>query len=495
MKKYKRSAVLALAFLLASLSLCATPTEAKIKVGDSSYSTFKSKSINAKTSLKSGNKNKNSDDSYWKDSIINVKKTGTKLSITAPKEYVNWDGVSNVAQFKDADGKYSYAYDGKGRITIVKSNGKTLVLKKTHPLFGDVLMDTDGSYYVITGEANTGSNTSKETIFVSRYDANGNLIKTIGDNGSSSLADYYDDSFNTKTPFEGGNCDAAISGGYLAVNYGRHMYNGHQSNSVWIIDLSSMQTIDAISQYDNIYNSHSFGQRAVDFGDNGSFLFVSEGDCYNRAFTLSHLDIENNQHTDADIFHFWVKKGTLDSYNMYILNDNFAHIGDINDLRNGTASFVSTSVHSLSKAAAKENEQLFIQIFDPQAVRTGTSSGYVTSSSRSGLSGPNGNETVSDYGIKWLTNYSDKTIIHPQAVTDGNGNTIILYELYDKTKGYKGVYSMTVNEKGDVIKKATRLASNAMLNPCRAPIYADGAVWWTGNRYGDSKHNVYVFKY
>ncbi len=79
----------------------------------------------------------------------------------------------------------------------------------------------------------------------------------------------------------------AVNGHFLAVNYGRHMYSGHQSNSVWMIDTDTMNTVvpqtGEYSGYQN-YESHSFGQRAIAFG--GGFAFMSEGDCYDRAFTF-----------------------------------------------------------------------------------------------------------------------------------------------------------------------------------------------------------------
>ena len=38
---------------------------------------------------------------------------------------------------------------------------------------------------------------------------------------------------------------------------------------------------------ESYYNSHSFAQRVVPWGE--GFLLASEGDCYDRAFTVSEL--------------------------------------------------------------------------------------------------------------------------------------------------------------------------------------------------------------
>ena len=93
-----------------------------------------------------------------------------------------------------------------------------MTLKKAAPIFGAVTCDQDGNYYVVTGKTNNTSDTTKETVFVSKYDATGKLVATVGDNGSSSLAYYYGERFYTKIPFDGGNCDIAVNGDYVAVN-------------------------------------------------------------------------------------------------------------------------------------------------------------------------------------------------------------------------------------------------------------------------------------
>ena len=426
--------------------------------------------------------------------------TGLILHVTAKGKYPNWDGVSNVSQFKGQNGNYWFAYDEDKYVTVVKTtDGKvesTVRLKKEHETFGAVECDSDGNFYLMTGEANTGTDTSKETVFLSKYDSTGKHVKTVGNNGSSSLADYYGDDFYTKTPFDGGNCDIAVNGDYIAINYARHMYSGHQSNSVWMLEKNELKTIDP---YNYIYNSHSFGQRVIPYGD--GFLFMSEGDCYPRAFTMNYEEAPSKKYShgsvldnEADIFHFWVKEGTLDAWDMYTLNDNFATIGDLCDLGNNTASFVASSVKAMNSDATDQVQNIFIQIFDPTK-KFGGKSAFVTSGKRIGLSGPNGNEKTTDYGVKWITKYTKESGKRPscvQAVSDDKGNTVILFELY-KNYTYKGVYYCVVNSEGKVSKKIRRCSSDAQLNPCETPVYADGAVWWTGNKYREYDDKLYVY--
>ena len=419
------------------------------------------------------------------------KNTGIAYGIHASGSYSNWDGVSNVSQFLDSDGRYCFAYDGKKSVKVVRTkNGKpikkTISLKKKYPLFGGVASDSYGNYYLVCGKANKSNNQEKNTIFVSKYDKRGKLIKTVGDNGSSSLGYWYSSEFYTKNPFDAGCCDIAVNGDYLVVNYAREMYSGHQSNSVLAVNINKMEKVDI----GNIYSSHSFAQRAIPYND--GFLFASEGDCYNRAFTVTAVtDMASGSNTTGDSFHFWVKKGTFDAWDMYTLNNNFAHMGGIAAVSQNTAALVGTSVKSLTESAESENEQLFIQIFDPTQ-RLGTESAYVTSGTRTGYSGPNGDKAVTDYGVKWLTNYSSKyRIANPQTASDSNGNIVVLYELY-KSGAYKGVYYMVVDPVGNIITKKTRFSSAAYLNPCRMPVCANGIVYWTGNRA--NKNTMYVYQ-
>lgn len=431
---------------------------------------------------------------------LKATKTSINKSIEAVGQYINWDGVSNVSQFLDTNKELCFAYDNGKNVSVVKTkNGKQLSgilkLKKKTSLFGAITCDEEGNYYVVTGRKNAGTNTKKNTVFITRYDANGKETGSVGDNGSASMGPYSSDNFNTQIPFDGGNCDIAVNGDYVAVNYARKMYSGHQSNSLFLINKQTMKKFH-VEKY---YNSHSFAQRVIPFQNR--FLLASEGDCYSRAFSIALTELPTDYtyqfvHQDYDIFHFWVKKGTLDNWDMGTLNDNFAHIGGVAQLNNQQAALVATSAKSLNKNAAKENEQLFIQIFDPTKDLDGENGlTYITSGVRSGLSGENGTTKVEDFGVKWLTNYSKSyTIENPQVVSTDTGKYVILFERYKKYN-YQGVFSMIVDSKGNVIQKAKKLSKTACLNPCRMPVYSNGYVSWVGNKYGSYKNAIYVYQY
>ena len=424
--------------------------------------------------------------------------TGIGKEVVAVGQYINWDGVSNVAQFKGTDGNLWFAVDSDTTVTIYKtSNGVVLPgsisLKKQHALFGTALCDSNGNFYVVTGEENSTDDTTVETVFISKYNSSGKLLGTVGDNGSSSLSRWYDDGFYTKIPFNGGGCDATISGDLLTVHYARKMYNGHQSNSIFTVDIDDLSKSTGFT----FYESHSFAQRVIPT-DNG-FVFMSEGDCYERCFKLYAKDLVHSKTNEYSVFDFWVEDGASDQGNMWVLNNNFAHMGGITLLSNGNVAFAAASAKSLSSSAKTESEEIFLQIFDPFGDLS-TKGAYVTSGSRSGLAGGNGRDQVTNYGVKWLTSLgTDYGIDNVQIVSTDDKKIIVLYECgktiyrdeYGSESEFEGTYYMVLDESGNVIKSATLFSNSARLNPCESPVYKDGKVYWVGNTDGGSE--LYTF--
>lgn len=423
---------------------------------------------------------------------FNAESTGINYRIVAKGEYTNWEGASNVSQFTDNKGNFCFSYYNNKTVTVVKTkngkvSGKKITLKMPYSIFGGVTCDSKGYYYVVSGKKNTTSKTSTKTVFISKYNKNGKLIKTVGDTGSSSISGY-GSSFRTKNPFQAGNCSMAVNGNYLAVHYARGMYNGHQSNSAFVINTKTMKKV----KIGNIYSSHSFAQRVVPYKK--GFMFISEGDGYDRAFTISTIEnMSTGKVKTKNCFDFWVQQGA--SNNMAVLNNNFAHLGDIVMLSKNRAALVATSAQSLNESAASETEQIFIQIFDP-AKDLRKASAYVTSGKRSGLAGMSGKKKVKNYGVQWLTSLSSAcTIEHPQAVSDGKGNTIVFYELKKRSNEWNyfyGVWYFVVDKKGNR-SDIKNLSYTACLNPCETPIYKNGTVYWVGNKLEGSKNMMYIY--
>lgn len=418
--------------------------------------------------------------------------TKVKYNVYAEGKYSNWEGVSTVSQFKDEKGNYCYAYNNKGNVIIIKTKGgktdKKITIKMPYKIFGAVTCDSEGNFYLVTGKENATGDPSAESVFISKYDAAGNHIKTVGDNGSSSLAYYYGSDFYGKIPFDGGNCDVAINGDILAVNYAREMISGHQSNSVFAVNTKTMTKVNA----GNIYNSHSFGQRAIACGD--KFVFASEGDCFPRTFNIAVSDPKSGNCTEYDVFDFWVEKDAYNTYNMFVVNENFAHIGDLAAIDDHSVAFVGTSAKSLSSKAKKETEQIFIQTFDITKDLT-QNSAYFTSGTRSGIAGNNGDQNVTNYGVKWVTN-SKNVMPCAQLVATKDGRLVVLYmKKSAKTGKYMGVYYKVLDKYGRSVKKEQLYSKTALLNECETPICVGNTVYWTANASsGKNAENMHVFK-
>lgn len=409
---------------------------------------------------------------------------GTKKEVKPIDDYYFWEGRSNICQFKDADGHFCFAYKYNGKVQVrVTEKGKVIkkfTLKMAHTMLGSVACDENGYYYVVTGRTNWSDDRNKETVFISKYSPKGKLLCTVGDSGDCSLAKYYDDKFNTSVPFDGGNCDIAINGNILAVNYARTMYNGHQSNSVFAINTDTMEKV----RFDGIYCSHSFGQRAISYND--GFVFASEGDAYPRAFSITRTTSDSVVN-DAEIFHFYLEP--FSGGNMYVVNNNFASMGGIAQVSENTIAFVGQSVKALSSKAYSQPENIFIQIFDPDKALD-SSEDFVTKGKRTGNSGRNGTDQVTDYGVKWLT--SSKRYIYDcvQVAATESGKIVVLYAKYDKKNdySYQGVCYVVLNQDGDIIQSETNFAPDARLNRYESPIVIGETIYWVGNRVYPGEH-------
>ena len=376
----------------------------------------------------------------------------------------NWASVSSVQQFAYKDEGIAYGYI-KGNYLEITTPSKQLSLEKRYTSLGDVIADELGNFYVVWGRV--GSAHTEETVFISKYSPEGAHIKTTGFKGESIMGT----DGNTKTPFHGGNCVSAIGNGYLMVNYARTMYNGHQSNNVIGVKLSDMSAVSWNSVWDIPYTSHSFNQGLIWSEDAGEFVYADQGDAYGRGFIITAGGGEKN------IFHFYLEANA--NYNMFIVNKTFAQLGGLAETSKGVA-FVGASAKSISEAAKTEKQNLFVQIFNPLAKEVSPSM-FVGGSARSGATSTNINDntnspltSVTDYGVRWLTSYTDVDVVAPQVVSAGD-RLVILWSTTSDT------FYMVLSASGEVITPATSLGGLG-LNSFEPPVYHDGAVWWVSVR-------------
>jgi len=378
----------------------------------------------------------------------------------------NWAAVSSVQQFAYKNEGLAYAYVMDGNLEITTPS-KQLSIGMRYPKLGDVISDVDGYFYIVWGR--TGNNSTEQTIFVSKYTPEGIHVKTTGFVGESTMGQ----SGNTQHPFDAGNCSSAFGNGYLMVNYARTMYNGHQSNNVIGVRTSDMSPVNWNSVWDIPYTSHSFNQSVIWSKNAGGFVYADHGDAYGRGFIIT------SSAGKKLIFNFYLEANA--NYNMWIVNRTFAQMGGLAETSRGVA-LVGASAKSISEAAKTEKQNLFVQIFNPLASNI-SSSMFVGGTTRSGATSNNINDNnnspltpVTDYGVRWLTDYNDTNVIAPQVVA-ADDQLVILWST-DKDTFY-----MVLSASGDIITPATSLAG-LPLNSFEPPVYHNGSVYWAAATNG-----------
>jgi hypothetical protein len=84
--------------------------------------------------------------------------------------------------------------------------------------------------------------------------------------------------------------------------------------------------------------------------------------------------------------------------------------------------------------------------------------------------------SVSNYGIKWLTNYSRKNVVRPQIVK-AEDKIVIFWSIYDPDNRFcQEAYYMVLSDEGEVLVPETPLKH--YVNSHEKPIYHDGTVSW-----------------
>ena len=379
----------------------------------------------------------------------------------------NWASVSAVQQFAYMDEGIAYAYV-MGNNLIVTTPEKTLKIEMKYPLLGDVISDDDGNFYVVWGK--NGTDSSDRTVFISKFAPDGVHIKTTGFTGESKMGQ----SGNTKYPFSGGNCSSAFGNGCLMVNYAREMYSGHQSNNVIGVRISDMSPINWDSNWDIPYTSHSFNQSVIWSNKAGDFLYADHGDGFERGFNIT---------TGADkkvLFHFYLEANA--DYNMWIVNKTFAQLGGLVETSMGDA-LVAASAKSISEAAKVEKQNLFVQIFKPFTSSVSPST-FIGGTTRSGATSfdiyDNRNSPlspVSDYGVCWLTDYTDRNAVAPQVVIADDKIVIMWSTDNGNYETVNDTLYMVLSASGVVLTPATSL-KGVPLNSFEQPVYHDGFIYW-----------------
>ena len=421
------------------------------------------------------------------------------LPNTQPWGVPLWANISSVQQFEYMNKGLAYAYIENGKLQI-KTPDNEYSIDAKYPLLGDVISDSEGCFYVVWGIENKKINTYPETTFISKYSPAGEHVKTIGFVGNSST--FYDsDESKTQKPFSFGNCVSAISNGVLINYHAKLRYDGHQIDQVIGVRIADMSVYDVPH---NTYTGHSFNQSILYSEKKPGFVFASHGDGFGRGFKINSIDGEYGDkygmygdkygtygRKKEMVFHFYLEPEV--NYNMAIVNSTFAQLGGIVETSEGIA-LVGASAKTIGEEAKKEKQNLFVQIADPVTnmiypsispactTRTGQTSYeiYNDGDDNTPLS------TVTDYGVHWLTDYTDKDVVAPQVVV-ADDKIVILWSSYDGNwESPRNTLYMVLSANGNILTPATSL-KGVSLNSYEQPVYHDGTIYWASVSNGRLK--------
>lgn len=401
--------------------------------------------------------------------------------------FFDYKGLYNVAYIEEDD---SYQLTGIiiQRYDANMSLNSTIRIPVVNKLFGNVVADDAGNYYVVWGQSDYNSENCV-VLTICKYDYSGKLISKCEITGYDAGGDDY---WGTRIPFDAGNCSLAINNGVLACNYAREMYSGHQSNYVFYIDCATMKRI--VPDYDIVpYVSHSFDQRTLATSD-GGFLMLNHGDAYDRGFSISKIDSDLNTWSTFFSFHF--REGSDRSHGY---NETYAQLGGVVETDNAFV-FCGSSERTLSLALAptqsycgnNEARDLFVQIlkkdyysiYDSEEAKylvkgevrkaTGTRPAEGTTENSLYL-----DEDEVDYGVIWLTNYDDEHYAaNPHVISIGNGKTVILWEKLSYSYSSDAeTYFAVINEDGTYAHNP-KLLRNISLAGNIPPVYRNGKIYW-----------------
>ncbi len=409
-------------------------------------------------------------DTYFnnKDTVItnnnnvqdNMSEANVQLGNTHMSYIKNSAEISSVQQFLYKNDGLAYGYLENNNL-VINTPSKTLSIPAKYPKLGDIISDDDGNFYIVWGK--DVETPSEESIFISKYTESGKHVKTTGFTGTRGG----NSESNTKSVFIAGSCDSSIANDLMMVTYARTMHNGHQSNHVVGVNISDMSAYKWDSLMKIPYNSHSFNQSVVWSNKINGFVYADQGDAYGRGFKITTDNWKNI------IFDFYLQ--TNANYDMSIVNKTYAQMAGLVELDNNNIALVGASVKSISDNANNEKQNLFIQIFDPSQSKV-NSSMFVGGITRSGYTSTNINDNkntpltpVTNYGVHWLTDYTNTDVIAPHVVYCDD-RIAILWSTTDKS------YYMVVSNTGEIITNSTEI--DVKLNSYESPVYYDGYIYW-----------------
>ena len=432
--------------------------------------------------------------------------------------------------------EYSGNYDKMGWITLSSNLEKIKEVEFNRYLtkFGNASYK-DGYLYVVYGanDKTTTDSSSSDfatavTIEVVKYDRNGKVVSELPIQGrDTSRMDAYNTStifmeYGTKCAFDSGNCDIAINDNIMKCVFSKQMYNGHQMSHAIYVDINTMTLLNASSKSDykdedgyyfvnnGYFASHSMAQRVIATSD-GHFLSVDRADGNPRGFYVAktYRSSSNNKLDikDYTMFHFRESSDETHGY-----NSTQSNLGNIVEVSDGyilvSSSEKTLSLNYASNRYINESQNIFIQKYDKdfsnsnktvQTMQMLNTEERKSETSRTDQKNKGSfflsSTGETDYGVKWLTNYTDVTVLGTRAVKISDSKVAILWaeenlktESNGKltTDGDMRYFYEIIDSNGKILKGPYEI-QNGSLNYSIHYNYKDGYIYWTETDSSDNK--------
>ena len=311
---------------------------------------------------------------------------------------------------------------------------KTMTLQLSLPIFGAFYED-DSNYYILTGANNQDKDNTKEVYRLTKYSKDWKAQGSCGLFGA-----------NTTLPFRAGSARMARYGNYIFVRTCHQMYNGHQANVTFSVNLTDMSVVDKFTDvwnWNNGYVSHSFNQFIQI--DNGTLLGSDHGDGYPRTIAVLKYptDISEGKFAPPKLF-----GPTCKLYGMVAMDGSESNYTGFSQ---GGFEY-SDSSYLVAGNSDTNGEDSARNVFISSIPKDG------------------GTATV-----RYFSDYAgtEDSAATPQLVKTGSNSFVLMWS----SRGY--VYYTAVNGSGQQIGSTHKMAGN--LSDC-VPTIADGKLIWYGWR-------------
>lgn len=374
----------------------------------------------------------------------------------------------------------------------------------------------DGNLYIlfsrIARDLSKKEQYEEIVIGLGKYDKSGNQI-AYKEYPAHSFSSGSVSEEGVKIPFYGGVGTPSLtySNGEIGLFFSSNRFDGHQASKLSFFNSNTLQNLSYIID-DGIevkdfrryyyvflhFIGHSFGQRLIKTSDNG-YLIVEQGDdfltrglivtkFYEVTDDQGYISLNKQSRKMANFSEYPATVGggnnTINSTlgNIIELDDGYMYIGAMDpilskkvvlDRYNPWQLFVQK--YDKNFHLIKDNKQ--IQLLDAPE-RT------VSYVGREDLKPSNLlNPDTVDYGMKFLTNNTNTTILMVRATKLDDNKIAIIWEedkedgIYYSNTDYD-IYYMVIDSNGDVVIPKTILKDTKM-SGLEHYIYKDGYVYWT----------------